>query len=57
MTDPAPMPDTVPFGPAPFGPLAGGRVVEIAGLGPTPFAAMTRADMGAGVIRIERPGG
>ena len=38
------------------GPLAGLRVVEIAGLGPTPFAAMCLADMGAEVIRIERPG-
>ncbi|MEZ5794685.1 CaiB/BaiF CoA transferase family protein [Albidovulum sp.] len=38
------------------GPLAGLRVVEIAGLGPTPFAAMTLADMGAEVVRIERPG-
>lgn len=39
------------------GPLSGIRVVEIAGLGPTPFAAMTLADMGAEVIRIDRPGG
>ena len=38
------------------GPLAGLRIVEIAGLGPTPFAAMTLADMGAEVVRIERPG-
>ena len=38
------------------GPLRGLRIVEIAGLGPTPFAAMTLADMGAEVIRIERPG-
>lgn len=38
------------------GPLAGLRVVEIAGLGPTPFAAMWLADMGADVVRIERPG-
>lgn len=39
------------------GPLDGVRIVEIAGLGPTPFAAMTLADMGAEVIRIERKGG
>lgn len=38
------------------GPLDGVRIVEIAGLGPTPFAAMTLADMGAEVIRIARPG-
>lgn len=39
------------------GPLNGCKVVELAGLGPAPFAAMTLADMGAEVIRIERPGG
>ena len=38
------------------GPLAGIRIVEFAGLGPGPFAAMTLADMGAEVIRIDRPG-
>ena len=38
------------------GPLAGLKVIEIAGLGPTPFAAMWLADMGAEVVRIERPG-
>ncbi len=38
------------------GPLAGIRVVEMAGLGPTPFAAMWLADMGAEVVRIQRPG-
>ena len=38
------------------GPLTGVRIVEIAGLGPTPFAAMTLADFGAEVVRIERPG-
>lgn len=38
------------------GALKGIRVVEFAGLGPTPFAAMTLADMGAEVIRVERPG-
>lgn len=32
------------------------RIVEIAGLGPTPFAAMWLADHGARVIRITRPG-
>lgn len=39
------------------GPLAGCKVVELAGLGPAPFAAMTLADLGAEVIRIDRPGG
>src|SRR5438128_2516963 len=38
------------------GPLAGLRVVEMAGLGPAPFCAMLLADMGAQVVRIERPG-
>lgn len=36
------------------GPLAGVRVVEFAGLGPAPMAAMMLADMGAEVLRIER---
>ena len=39
------------------GPLAGIRVVELGGMGPGPFAGMTLADMGAEVIRVERPGG
>jgi alpha-methylacyl-CoA racemase len=38
------------------GPLSGIRVVELAGIGPGPFAAMTLADMGADVVRIDRPG-
>jgi alpha-methylacyl-CoA racemase len=38
------------------GPLAGLRVVELAGLGPSPFAAMLLADLGADVVRIDRPG-
>jgi alpha-methylacyl-CoA racemase len=37
------------------GPLSGIRIVEIAGLGPVPFAGMMLADHGAEVIRIERP--
>ena len=36
------------------GPLAGTRVVEMAGIGPGPFACMLLADMGADVIRIDR---
>lgn len=39
------------------GPLAGLRVVEMAGQGPVPFAGMQLADMGAEVIRLERPTG
>ncbi|MEV4051883.1 CaiB/BaiF CoA-transferase family protein [Amycolatopsis sp. NPDC049688] len=39
------------------GPLAGVRVIELAGLGPGPFAAMILAEMGADVIRIDRPSG
>lgn len=38
------------------GPLTGYRVVELAGIGPAPFGAMMLADMGAEVIRIDRPG-
>ncbi|MBU3702726.1 MAG: CoA transferase, partial [Acidimicrobiia bacterium] len=37
-----------------MGPLAGIRVVEIAGIGPGPFAAMMLADMGADVVRVDR---
>ncbi|WP_330257256.1 CoA transferase [Nocardia sp. NBC_00565] len=37
------------------GPLAGVRVIEIAGMGPAPHAAMTMADLGADVVLIERP--
>ncbi|MEZ5322508.1 MAG: CaiB/BaiF CoA-transferase family protein [Microthrixaceae bacterium] len=37
-----------------MGPLAGVRVVEIAGIGPGPFTAMMLADMGADVIRVDR---
>lgn len=42
--------------PSPAGPLRGLRVVEFAGLGPVSFTAMLLADMGARVVRIERPG-
>ncbi|MEZ5569384.1 MAG: CaiB/BaiF CoA-transferase family protein [Halioglobus sp.] len=40
-----------------MGPLQGLTIIEIAGLGPGPFAAMLLGDMGANVIRVERPGG
>ncbi len=39
------------------GPLAGLRVVELAGLGPAPHAAMVLADLGADVVQVERPAG
>lgn len=38
------------------GPLSGTKVIEIAGIGPGPFAAMMLADMGAEVIRVDRAG-
>ncbi|UGT55162.1 CaiB/BaiF CoA transferase family protein [Nocardia asteroides] len=38
------------------GPLAGIRVVELAGLGPAPHAALLLADLGADVVRVQRPG-
>ena len=39
------------------GPLRGVKVVEIAGIGPSPHACMLLADLGADVVRIDRPGG
>ena len=39
------------------GALDGVRIVEFAGIGPGPFAGMLLADMGAEVIRVDRPGG
>lgn len=39
-----------------MGPLAGIRIVEIAGIGPGPFAAMMLADMGADIVRVDRAG-
>ncbi len=39
------------------GPLHGLRVLELAGIGPGPHAAMILADLGADVIRVERPSG
>lgn len=40
-----------------YKPLTGIKVVELASIGPGPFAAMMLADHGADVIRIEKPGG
>jgi len=39
------------------GPLAGVRVIELAGIGPGPLCGMLLADLGAEVIQIDRPGG
>jgi alpha-methylacyl-CoA racemase len=39
------------------GPLTGLRVIELAGLGPAPHAAMILGDLGADVVRVERPRG
>jgi alpha-methylacyl-CoA racemase len=39
------------------GPLAGLKVVELAGIGPGPHAAMILADLGADVVRVDRPSG
>ena len=41
---------------AAHGPLAGVRVVELAGIGPGPFCVMLLADMGASVVRVDRVG-
>jgi alpha-methylacyl-CoA racemase len=46
--------DSLPETPA--GPLAGIKVVELAGMGPGPHAAMLLGDLGADVTRIQRPG-
>lgn len=43
--------------PSRSGPLSGLTVLEIASLGPGPYAAMLLADLGAEVIRVDRPGG
>jgi alpha-methylacyl-CoA racemase len=37
-----------------MGPLAGFRIVEMAGIGPAPFAATLLSDMGAEVVRVDR---
>ncbi len=39
-----------------MGPLKGIKVLEMAGIGPTPFCGMMLADMGADVVRIDREG-
>ncbi len=39
-----------------MGPLAGVKIVELAGIGPGPFAGMLLSDMGADIVRIDRAG-
>ncbi|MCX5096128.1 CoA transferase [Streptomyces sp. NBC_00365] len=46
--------DGAPTGAA--GPLVGCRVLELGGIGPGPFAGMLLADLGAEVVRVDRPG-
>ena len=38
-------------------PLKGMKIVEMVGIGPAPHCCMVLADMGAEIIRIDRPGG
>ncbi len=40
----------------PSGPLTGIRVVELSGLGPAPYACTLLAELGADVLRVDRPG-
>src|SRR5882757_2673532 len=46
--------ETVGTQPARAGPLAGLRIIELAGVGPGPMCAMLLADLGATVLRIDR---
>jgi alpha-methylacyl-CoA racemase len=41
----------------PAGPLSGVRIVELSSLGPGPYAGMLLAELGADVLRVDRPGG
>ncbi len=36
------------------GPLSGVKIIELAGIGPSPYAAMLLADLGADILRLER---
>ena len=40
-----------------MGPLTGIKVIELAGIGPGPFCGMLLSDLGAEVIRVDRPAG
>ncbi|MDB5862124.1 MAG: carnitine dehydratase, partial [Ramlibacter sp.] len=42
---------------SPTGPLAGIKILEMAGMGPAPFAAMLLADLGADIITVAAPAG
>lgn len=55
--EPAPAQEGGPTGPEADarGPLTGIRVLELAGIGPSPMAAMTLAELGADVARVDRP--
>jgi len=39
------------------GPLSGVKIVELAGIGPGPFAGMMLSDMGADIVRVDRAAG
>jgi len=39
-----------------MGPLAGVKIVELGSIGPGPFAAMVLSDLGADIVRVDRPG-
>jgi len=39
-----------------MGPLEGVRILEVGGIGPVPFCAQMLSDMGADILRVERPG-
>jgi alpha-methylacyl-CoA racemase len=41
--------------PGAAGPLAGLKVIEMGSVGPVPHACMLLADMGADVVRVDRP--
>ncbi len=40
-----------------MGPLQGIKIIEMAGIGPGPFCAMLLSDLGADVVRVDRPAG
>ena len=40
-----------------MGPLSGVKIVELAGIGPGPFAGMMLSDMGADIVRVDRAAG